>query len=63
MTQKELLYIEDAIGHEKTIISVIDSTIEQLEDEDLVTFMKGEKKNHQRIEKDLKSLLEEIKNE
>ena len=39
MTQKELLYIEDAIEHESTIISVCEDMIDNLEDEGLVSFM------------------------
>ena len=34
MTQKELLYLEDAIGHEKNIISIVEDTKERLEDEE-----------------------------
>ena len=36
MTQKELLYLEDAIGHEQNIISIIEEKIEKLVDEKLV---------------------------
>ena len=32
MTQKELLYVEDAIGHEKNIISICNETLNCLED-------------------------------
>ena len=32
MTQKELLYVEDAIGHEKSIISIVTETINNLKD-------------------------------
>ena len=40
MTQKELLYVEDAIGHEKTIISNVIDYINCLQDENLINFMK-----------------------
>ena len=39
MTQKELLYIEDAIGHENTIIDVCQHTIDTLDDEKLISFL------------------------
>ena len=39
MTQKELLYVEDAIGHEKNIISICNETVNMLEEDDLVSFM------------------------
>ena len=58
MTQKELLYVEDAIGHEKTIVSVLNDTIEKLENEDLVSYMNDEVATHQEIMDDLTKLLE-----
>jgi len=46
MTEKELLYMEDAIDHEKNIISIIDESVKSLEDQDLITFMENEKEKH-----------------
>ena len=63
MTQKELLYVEDAIGHEKTIIENIQDYINCLQDENLIDFMKKELKNHEREQKDLIKLLESETNE
>ncbi len=63
MTQKELLYVEDAIGHEKTIIENIKDYINCLQDENLIDFMKKELKNHEREQKDLIKLLESETNE
>lgn len=63
MTQKELLYVEDAIEHEKTIITMINSTIEQLEDADLADYMNGELLVHQKHESNLLSLLKECAND
>ena len=63
MTQKELNYVEDAIGHEGIIIKEIQDAINNLEDETLVTFMENELKTHQKMEKDLKKLLEVNANE
>ncbi len=62
MTQKELLYVEDAICHEQIIVKVLEDTINQLEDEDLVAYIVKEKKTHENMGKKLKKLLEEVKN-
>lgn len=63
MTQKELLYVEDAIEHERTIIEMINSTVEQLEDEDLADYMNNELLTHQKLESNLLKLLKENANE
>ena len=49
MTQKELLYLEDAYMHEENIIGICNSILEELEDEDLVCFIDGEVKKHSKI--------------
>ena len=58
MTQKELAYLEDAIGHEKNIISICLETIELLQDDDLISFMKKEVKKHENTYKELMDFLE-----
>ena len=58
MTQKELLYVEDAIGHEKNIISICESMIPILDDDTLINFLESEIKKHQNMEKKLTKLLE-----
>ena len=63
MTQKELLYLEDAVGHEKNIVSVLTETINLLEDEDLIEFIREELEIHQDMEKNIEKLLEENANE
>ena len=63
MTQKELLYVEDAIGHERVISQSIEEIIKQLEDESLRDYMNDELTNHQNMEESLLKLLEDIKNE
>lgn len=63
MTQKELLYVEDAISHEKTIISNIQDYIYCLKDEKLINFMQKELKTHEKMQKDLLKLLESEANE
>lgn len=63
MTQKELSYLEDAIGHEKNIISICDETINMLEDEELISFFEKEIKYHEKLKNELMDLLEEKSNE
>lgn len=58
MTQKELLYVEDAIGHEQNVAAIVSDAISKLEDKTLKTFLKNELKKHQAIEAKLMNLLE-----
>ena len=59
MTQKELLYLEDAIGHEEVIISVCENEIDNIEDESIKSFVESEIDKHNDIKEELFSLLEE----
>lgn len=63
MTQKELAYIEDAIGHESNIIKIIQETIKNIQDEKLVTFLETELSGHTKTKEQLISKLEEKVNE
>ena len=63
MTQKELAYVEDAIGHEKNIISIIDETINNLENEDLIDFLNDELEVHKETKEKLLNMLEVKANE
>lgn len=63
MTQKELSYVEDAIGHEKNIISICEEMLKNLEDERLVTFTQNELEMHKSMKEKLTSMLEEKANE
>ena len=63
MTQKELLYVEDAIGHEKNIISYLEDVINNLEDDELVSFIEKEVKKHQNMIDKLINALEDKSNE
>ena len=63
MTQKELLYVEDAISHEDVIISNIEEYIDCLDDENLIDFMRKDKKTHENMKKELLKLLEDESNE
>lgn len=62
MTQKELLYFEDAIGHEKNIVKICEDIINQLENEELITFMKNEVEKHNTLKENLLNVLEEKAN-
>lgn len=63
MTQKELSYVEDAIGHEDNIIKIINYSIENISDEELVSFMEDELEEHESIKNKLIKLLKEKANE
>lgn len=63
MTQKELLYVEDAIGHETNIIAIVTDTINNLQDEELKDFMKEELNEHIAFKVELINLLEDYANE
>lgn len=63
MTQKEMSYLEDAIGHEDSMIKICSESITYLEDEDLVSFMNDEIKNHSKVKTKLIKLMEEKANE
>lgn len=63
MTQKELLYLEDAIGHETNIIKILEETMNLLEDKELVSFIKQETKKHNSMKEKLLKVLEGKANE
>lgn len=63
MTQKELLYLEDAIKHEKNTIDLLNVMIENGIEDDIVSFSEKELKKHQSMLEKLNTLLEEKANE
>ena len=63
MTQKELSYVEDAIGHEKNIIKICNDTINNLEDENLKKFLENELQKHTEMQEKLMNMLEVKANE
>lgn len=63
MTQKELAYVEDAIGHEKNIIAICQQTINYLQDESLKTFIENEVTKHEKTKEKLMRMLEVKANE
>lgn len=62
MTQKELLYLEDAIKHEQNLTEICEETINSLTDEELIAFIKTQQKTHKNIEKKLLKVMEDIIN-
>lgn len=62
MTQKELLYVEDAVGHETNIIKICQETIKNLQDENLIKFLEKELEKHVSMKQELISKLEEKAN-
>ena len=63
MTQKELLYFEDAIQHEENIISICQNTKDSLQNEELATFIESEIQVHTELKEKLLNLLEGKVNE
>lgn len=63
MTQKELSYFEDAIGHECNIIKILEDAKNNLQDENLVTFVNNELEIHKVLKEKLMNTLEEKVNE
>ena len=63
MTQKELLYVEDAIGHEKEIVAIINNIIDCLEDSNLTNFMSNRLEEHTMMIDNLMNKLEVKSNE
>ncbi len=58
MTQKELLYLEDAIKHEENMICFLNNCISNLEDQDLISFLTEEIDKHESFKDDLLEFLE-----
>ena len=59
MTQKELLYVEDAICHEDNIINICNDIISRLDDEDVINFIEEELEGHNNTKNKLIDLLED----
>ena len=63
MSQKELLYLEDAIGHEDSIINICNDRISSVDDEEIVSFLNCEVQKHTETKEKLMNLLEVKSNE
>lgn len=57
MTQKELLYVEDAISHEANIISYLEESVSKVSDYNVQEFFEKELNYHNQIKKDLLNFL------
>ncbi len=63
MTQKELSYTEDAIGHENNIIKIINIILSNLQDKKVISFMNNELTTHKNMKEKLMNMLEDKNNE
>lgn len=63
MTQKELLYVEDAISHESSIISILTDSINNLESDELKDFLEEKLNEHIAFKVELINMLEDKSNE
>ena len=63
MTQKELLYVEDAVGHETSIIDILNTSLDLIDDDKLITFIEEEIEKHNDLKQELLNLLEDKVNE
>ena len=63
MTEKELLYLEDAALHEKSIINICQDMSLKLSSDNLVEFLNNQILEHQNILDNLTNLLKEKANE
>ena len=59
MTQKELLYVEDAVGHFKSIIQIYEDAKNVASDDNIVSFMDEQIVIHQNLKDELMDLLKE----
>ena len=57
MTQKELLYVEDAIGHERCMSHYLENIIPLIKDQKLSSFLEKQWMVHQELEKSFCKLL------
>ena len=60
MSQKELLYYEDAIMHEDITIKICNDIKKRLKDSELINFISDEIKHHQMIKNKLITQMEDI---
>ena len=62
MTQKELLYVEDAVEHESIIIKILEDTKNRLDDDELISFIDTNINTHTTMKENLINKLEEKAN-
>ena len=62
MTQKELLYIEDSIGHEQSLARICEESLNLIDDDQLKSFIENELNKHNYLKEDLINMLKEKAN-
>ena len=62
MTQKELLYVEDAVEHERSIIKICNDLLTKLNDTSLIAFIEEQIGSHENMRNELISFLKERAN-
>jgi len=62
MTQKELAYMEDAIGHESNIIKILQESLKNTQNEEINKFLENELSEHVKQKEQLINKLEEKAN-
>lgn len=63
MTQKELLYFEDAINHEQSVLSFLDDMEKNVKDKNIKEFISDEVDHHNNLLNLLINTLKEKTNE
>lgn len=63
MTQKELLYYEDAVSHEDILLKVCQEAVSKLENEQLIEIMQAEITRHTNLKNILMNTMEGLINE
>lgn len=62
MTQKELSYFEDAIGHVSNIIKILEESIKNVSDDKILSFMEEEMNCQSTLKETLMNKLKEKAN-
>ncbi len=62
MTQKELSYFEDAIGHVSNIIKILEESMKNVSDNKILSFMEEEMNCHNTLKETLMTKLKEKAN-
>ncbi len=63
MTQKDLLYFEDAIEHEKAMVEICNNFLLKLKNNELKSFVREQINSHEKIRDELLYFLKEKANE
>ena len=63
MTEKELLYVEDAIKHEQSIIKICNIMVKSMKDDNLISFLKKQIRKHTSMYELLLKTMEDKTNE